>query len=164
MTNFKTEIKRINGHLKEVVTFLDDSGDAIGHALNPLMVELKPRDITQIFVGSLLISAPLCFTEEVWNIGMTIEIWRTVALAMTSVLAVMSFIYFNFYRYRLKGHVIEYFKRVMATYFISTLSTIFILFIIDKLPYETSPVIAFNRVVIISFPSIFGAMVTDYLK
>ena len=69
MEQHRSEIKRINGYLKEIITFLDDSGNPIGHSINPLMVELKPRDITQLFVGSLLVSTPLCFTEEVWKIS-----------------------------------------------------------------------------------------------
>lgn len=56
---FETEIKRINGHLKELVTFFDDSGKPIGHVMNPLMVELRPRDVSQIFVGSFLVVSPL---------------------------------------------------------------------------------------------------------
>ena len=36
---YKAELKRINGYLKEVVTFFDDTGKPIGHVMNPLMVE-----------------------------------------------------------------------------------------------------------------------------
>jgi hypothetical protein len=69
--------------------------------------------------------------------------------------AVIAFVYFNFYRFKLRGHIIEFIKRIVAIYFISTLSVILVLFLIDKLPVFKEPVIAFKRVVIIAFPAIF---------
>jgi len=162
MEKHRSEIKRINGYLKEIITFLDDSGNPIGHSINPLMVELKPRDITQLFVGSLLVSTPLCFTEEVWKISESLSDNNITYFFCLSIFAVTSFIYFNFYRYRLKGHVIEFIKRIFFTYLISLLSTVLVLSLINKFSIGDHPSMA--RVIIIGFPSIFGAMVTDYLK
>lgn len=159
-----TEIKRIGGYLKEVVTFFDDSGKPISHVMNPLMVELRPRDITQIFVGALLVASPLSFTEEVWNLSTSLKNLNVYLLMLCSIVAVSLFVYFNFYRFKLKGHVINFIKRIVAIYIISTLSVILILFLIDKFPVMTEPYVAFKRVVIIGFPSIFGATITDYLK
>jgi uncharacterized membrane protein len=160
----QTEVKRVNGYLKEVVTFFDSTGKPISHVMNPLMVELRPRDITQIFIGSLLVSTPLCFTEEVWNLSISLKLINIYYLMACSMFAVIAFVYFNFYRFKLRGHIIEFIKRIVAIYFISTLSVILVLFLIDKLPVFKEPVIAFKRVVIIAFPAIFGATVTDYLK
>ena len=162
MKNYTSETKRINGYLKEIVTFLDDSGNPIGHSINPLMVELKPRDITQLFVGSLLVSSPLCFTEEVWKISETLPKENILYFFILSIGAVMSFVYFNFYRFRLRGHVIEFIKRIFFTYAISLASTVLVLFLIGKFQWGDSHSTA--RVIIIGFPSLFGAMVTDYLK
>jgi uncharacterized membrane protein len=164
MTKFKSEIERVNGYLREIVTFFDDSGKAVGHVMNPLMVELKPRDIMQIFIGSLMVSAPLCFTEEVWNLSVSLKMNNVYLMIVLSVFTVSAFVYFNFYRFRLKGHVINFIKRIVATYVISTLSVVLVLFLIDKLPYATEPMVAFKRIVIIGFPSIFAATIADYIK
>ncbi len=161
---FKTEIKRINGYLKEVVTFFDDSGRPISSVINPLMVELRPRDISQIFVGALLVSSPLCFTEEVWTLSEGLKLTNIYYLMFCSVVAVTSFVYFNFYRFKLRGNLIQFLKRIFAIYFISTLSVVLVLFLIDKFPVGSQPLVAFKRVIIIGFPAIFGAAVTDYLK
>lgn len=163
MSKHETEIKRINGYLKEVTTFFDASGKPISHMINPLMVELKPRDILQIFVGSLLISSSLCFTEEVWNLSVQLKGEKVLSLFLVSVFVITGFIYFNFYRYRLKGHVIEFFKRIIATYVICLSSVAFVLFLIDKLPLD-QPMVALKRVIIIGFPSLFGAVISDQLK
>lgn len=162
MNRYTSEIKRINGYLKEIITFLDDSGNPIGHSINPLMVELKPRDITQLFIGSLLVSTPLCFTEEVWKISESLSDRNIGGFFLLSILAVTSFIYFNFYRYRLNGHFIEFLKRIFFTYLITLLSTILVLSLINKFTFGDHTSMA--RVIIIGFPSIFGAMVTDYIK
>lgn len=159
-----SEVHRVNGYLKEVITFFDDSGKPISHVMNPLMVELKPRDIAQLFVGALLIASPLCFTEEIWNLSITLPDINFVYIMITSLFAVLMFVYYNFYRFKLKGNVIEFIKRIIAIYFISILSVSLVLFLIDKFPIIEDPILAIKRLVLIGFPAIFGATITDYLK
>ena len=160
----KSEVKRINGYLREVVTFFDASGKPLSQVMNPLMTELKPRDILQIFVGAFLVSAPLCFTEEVWTLSVELKRLNVYALGLISYVTVALFIYFNFYRYRLKGNIVEFIKRIVATYAITASSIILILLLIDKFPIETEPYVAIKRVIIIGFPALFGAVISDYLK
>ncbi len=162
--NFKSEIQRINGYLKEVITFLDATGKPIHQVINPVMVELKPRDVLQLFVGSFLIAAPLSFTEEIWTLSKDLPDRNALALVSISLVVVISFIFFNFYRYRMKGHVIEFIKRVVATYLIATSSIILILALINKFPLFEEPYVALKRIVIIGFPTVFGAIISDYLK
>lgn len=166
MTNERTkfEIKQVGGYLKEVVTFFDSSGKPISHVVNPLMVELRPRDITQIFVGALLVASPLCFTEEVWNLSVNLKNQNVMYLAGSSIITVLLFVYYNFYRDKLRGNVIEFIKRIIAIYTISILSVVLVLFLIDKFPIITTPYVAIKRVIIIGFPAIFGAVITDSLK
>lgn len=160
----KTEVQRIGGHLKEIVTFFDNSGKPIGHVMNPMMVELKPRDVAQIFVGALLVSSPLCFTEEVWVLSKELPMQNVYWLMIASTIAVTAYVYFNFYRFKLKGNVIEFTKRIIAIYVITTLSVVLMLFLIDKLPVKTDFMVALKRVVIIGFPSVFAATITDSIK
>ncbi len=162
--SFRSEIKRVNGYLREVVTFLDDTGKPLSQVMNPIMVELKPRDILQLFVGSFLIAAPLSFTEEIWNLSKDLPNRNALALISISLITVILFIFFNFYRHRLKGNVIEFVKRVLATYVIAISSIVLILTLIDKFPIFDTPYVALKRIVIIGFPTTFGAIISDYLK
>lgn len=159
---FKTEVTRVNGYLKEIVTFFDESGKPISQTINPLMVELKPRDALQLFVGSFLIAAPLCFTEEVWKLSETLDPIRVNSFITLSLLIVTLYIYFNFYKNRLIGNVIQFTKRLLATYLISISSVVLLLLLLNKLPLDSW--VSFNRVVIIGFPAIFGAVLSDSLK
>ena len=163
-TELKTEIRRVNGYLKEVVTFLDASGKPISQVMNPLMVELKPRDVLQIFVGAFLVAAPLAFTEEVWNLSVELKRQNVFALGGVSMVTVAMFIYLNFYRFKLKGNVFEFVKRIFATYLITISSIVMLLALIDKFPYETDPIVAVKRVIIIGFPASFGGVISDYLR
>jgi len=160
----KTETQRINGYLKEVVTMFDSSGKPISQIINPLMVELKPRDVLQLFVGAFLVAAPLSFTEEVWTLSEELKPFNITALTLVSLSVATLFIYFNFYRFRLRGNILNFSKRVIATYAITISSIVTILFLIDKFPFSTTPDVAVNRVIIIGFPALFGAMVSDYIK
>ncbi len=161
---FKTEIKRINGYLKEVITFFDSSGKPISHIINPLMVELRPRDVLQIFIGALLMGTPLCFTEEVWVLSSSLKIFNISLILFISLSSVSCFVYFNFYRNNIKGHIIEFFKRIVATYVISILSIVVLLFLIDKFPILENPIIALKRIIIIGFPAVFAGTLSDSLK
>ena len=49
------------------------------------MVELNLRDIFQIFVGAFLIVAPLSFTEEIWQLSVTLKIQNVYALGALSI-------------------------------------------------------------------------------
>ncbi|MGH1467816.1 MAG: DUF2391 family protein [Bdellovibrionales bacterium] len=159
-----TETKRINGYLKEIVTFFDSSGKPISQVINPLMLELNPKDVLQIFVGAFLVSSPLCFTEEIWTLSINLKKNNVFALGFISIVTAALFIYFNFYRFRIKGNVANYIKRTLATYIISASSIILILVLIDKFPIQEAPFIAVKRVIIIGFPTLFGAVISDYLK
>jgi uncharacterized membrane protein len=163
-SKIETEVKRINGYLKEVVTFFDSSGKPISQTVNPLMTELRPRDISQIFVGSFLVASPLCFTEEIWQLSVNLNRGNVYALGFISLLVSALFIYFNFYRFKLKGNIAEYAKRVLATYVIAASSIILILSLIGKFPITETPYIAIKRVIIIGFPTIFAAAIVDYIK
>ncbi len=164
MTNFKTEIKRINGYLKEVTTFLDSSGNPIGHVMNPIMTELKPRDIYQIFIGAIIFGAPLCYTEEIWNLSQELIIDKVHMLNGVGLFVLGLFVYTNFYRFKLKGNIINFIKRTLGI-FIITLATIsMFLFLIDKLPYETDAILCYKRVSLISFPALFSAAISDMLR
>ncbi len=163
-SGFKTEVKRINGYLKEVVTFVDSSGEPITHIINPFMVELTLRDVFQIFAGSLLIGAPLCFTEEIWNLSISLNPSNVVALGLMSFVLMASFVYFNFYRDKISGQFANFIKRIIVTYIIVAGSIALLLALVDKFPIQTEPLIALKRVVIISFPSLFAGVITDNLK
>ena len=116
MDQQKSTIKRIGGYLHRVVPIFDSAGKVLNYTLNPIMVEFRPRDLMQVIVGASILAVPVAFTEETWNLGEKLPIGNVLVLSAISILFIALFVYFNFYRYAFKGHVLEYFKRIASIY------------------------------------------------
>jgi uncharacterized membrane protein len=157
-------IKRIGGYLHRVVPIVDEAGNVISHALKPFMVEFRLRDIMQVIVGASLLAVPVAFTEEVWKLSAELPLRNVLSLSGLSLLFIGLFVYFNFYRSYLGKHWFQYCKRVFLTYAISLLVVALLLWIIQRCPWETEPIVALKRVLIVAFPASMSAAVSDVLK
>ena len=160
----KQTIKRIGGYLHRLSPILDSTGKVVNYVTTPLMVELKPRDVMQIIVGASILAIPVGFTEETWNLGERLPLNNVLALAIISLVFIALFVYFNFYRFQLKGYVFEYIKRVVAIYVISLIIVGMLLSLIDKCPWGTDNILALKRIIIVAFPSSMSAAISDTLK
>jgi uncharacterized membrane protein len=128
------------------------------------MVELRPRDLMQIIIGATILAIPVGLTEETWILGKELAVIKVAWLGIISVLFLSLFIYFNFYRFNLKGHVFDYIKRILATYVLSLTVVGILLTIIDKCPWGTDSVLAIKRIIITAFPASMAATLSDTLK
>lgn len=128
------------------------------------MVELKPRDILQIIVGASILAVPVGFTEETWVLGANLPFINVLAIGFISIIFISAFVYFNFYRFYLKGHISEYIKRVLAVYIFSVLVVGILLTIIGKCPWGVNNILAIKRIIIVTFPSSMSAAVSDSIK
>jgi len=74
----KTRVQRIGGYLHKVIPVIDNTGKVISHAVSPLKVELRRRDIMQIIVGASILSVPVGLTQETWDLGkeLPLDEWR----------------------------------------------------------------------------------------
>ena len=162
----KTEstIKRIGGYLHRVVPISDGAGNIVNYAIKPLMVEFRPRDLMQVIVGASLLAIPLAFTEETWVLGEKLPAANVFCLSGLSLVFIAAFVFFNFYRFNFKGHLVEYLKRVTAIYLFSLLVVGIILTIIQKCPWGTDNLLAIKRIMIVAFPASMSAAVSDTLK
>lgn len=162
--NQKPVIKRIGGYLHKLIPVVDNSGKIISHAITPLMIEFRPRDLMQVIVGASILAVPVAFTEETWNLGEYLPFKNVLALGFMSLIFISLFIYFNFYRFQLKNNISQYIKRVIATYFCSLIVVGLILTIIQKCPWGISNILAIKRIIIVAFPASMSAAISDTLK
>jgi uncharacterized membrane protein len=160
----KQTIKRIGGYLHRLSPVLDSTGKVVSYVTTPLMVELKPRDIMQIIVGSSILAIPVGFTEETWNLGERLPLNNVLALGIISLVFIALFVYFNFYRFQLKNYVFEYIKRVIAIYVLSLIVVGILLTLIEKCPWGVDNIVALKRIIIVAFPSSMSAAISDTLK
>lgn len=160
----KFTIKRIGGYLHKVTNVVDGTGKVIQSIVTPFQVELKPRDIFQMVVGSYLLCVPVAFTEEVWILSAELPMKNIYYVGGISVFFISCFVYFNTYRYNLKEHVFDFLKRVIATYGVSLLSVALFLTVINKCPWETDYMLAIKRIILVAFPACMAATLSDTLK
>ena len=160
----KSKVLRISGKLKELVVVRDEKGNVIHRILNPMMVELYPRDLLQIMVGASILAIPVAFTEEVWNLGGSLPIVNVFGVLLLSLVFISLFVYYNFYRGSLKEHKAEFFKRILSVYLFSFLVVSLLLTLIQRAPWQTDMVLALKRAVLVSFPASMSAAVSDMLK
>jgi uncharacterized membrane protein len=163
-TATQVTIKRIGGYLHKVVEVVDGTGKVLNSAVTPFMVELRPRDILQILVGASVLAIPVGLTEEAWILGTELALANVIVLSAISLLFIALFVYFNFYRFHMKGHVWEYLKRVCAIYGLSLLVVGILLTVIDKCPWDTAPILAMKRIIIAAFPASMSATISDTIK
>jgi len=157
--------KRIGGYLYKVVPIVDDAaGKVVNYTLTPLMVELRARDVMQIIIGASILAVPVGLTEEAWVLGSTMPMINVVGLMLVTLTFLASFIYYNLYRFNLRGHVFDFIKRVAVTYAVSLGVVGGLLLLIGKLGYQDGYDIAFARLVIVTFPSSMSAAVSDTIK
>ncbi len=165
LTSFKTkrETIRVGKYLKEIVTISDSAGKVLKEVVQPLMMEVYPRDVLQMVVGATLLAVPVSFTEEVWKLGATLPTLNILAIAVLSVLFVAMFIHHNFYADHLPTHRLEFIKRVFLTYILALGVSLLILTIIEQVPPDAL-IIGLKRAVIVSFPASMSAAVADMIK
>lgn len=157
-------IKRIGGYLHRVVNIVDGTGKVVQTAITPFMVELKPRDMLQIIVGASILAIPVGLTEEAWILGNELPIGNVACLGGITLLFISLFVYFNFYRFNLKGNILKYIKRVVATYLLSLVVVGTLLTVIQKCPWNTDYILAIKRIVIAAFPASMSATLSDTIK
>ena len=160
----RPRVERVGGYLHRVVPIADGAGNIISHALKPLMVEFRPRDLMQVIVGASILAVPVAFTEETWRLGQTLPFRNVLILSAVSLMFIALFVYFNFYRFAFKGHVLEYVKRVLSIYLFSSMVVGALLTVIQQAPWASNVVLAIKRVLIVTFPASMSAAVSDALK
>lgn len=157
-------VKRINGYLHKVTPVFDATGKLIQNVVTPFAVELRPRDMMQIIVGAIVLAVPVGLTEETWMLAKELPMKNIYLILALSLFFLAIFIYFNFYRFCLKGHVWNYVKRVSATYLLSAITVGILLTIIEKCPWGLDNLLALKRIILTTFPASLAATISDNIK
>ena len=160
----KKEVVRVEGKLKEIVTVKDSKGNILHKIMNPLRVEFHAKDFVQVIVGASILAIPVGFTEETWKLGEMLPVAHVLGFLLLSLLFISVFVYFFSYRNRMKDHWTGFLKRITVTYLVSFLVVGLLLSLIQKAPWTTDWLLAFKRVVLVTFPASMSAAVVDTIK
>ena len=119
------------------------------------------RDIAEIAVGACIMAFPVAVTEEVWNLGADLSLWRALLFALASVSFLAICIYV------LHGHAASsltqkaFLRRVAVTYGLTLLISALLLLGVDRFDLLQDPVIALKRTILVAFPASFAATAVD---
>ena len=160
----KREILRIAGRLREITTVHDKKGKVLHKIVSPLMVEFYARDMIQVIVGASILSIPVAFTEETWRLGETLPITNILLVMLLSITFISSFVYYNFYRNKLRKFFLNFLERVALIYLVSFAVVTVILSLIGAAHWSTEWLLAFRRSVLVALPASMSAAVTDMIK
>ncbi len=163
---FKTirRIVRVGGILKELLIIKDEGGKVLHKTLSPFMVEFHLKDALQVIVGAAILSIPVSFTQEVWDLGGKLPLNNVFGILIMSLLFISAFVYFNFYKGNIKGHQLEFFKRIVFTYLLSLVVVSILMTLIQQAPWQTDWILALKRIIIVTFPASMSGTLVDNLK
>jgi uncharacterized membrane protein len=137
----------------------------ISKEVRKLHREISPtfrlRDLLQIILGATILAVPVGFTQETWELGEKLPIFNIFMIMAISLCIMGSFVYYHYYRHRVREHLATFGARVLATYLFSFLVVALILATIQIAPWHTDIILAFKRTVIVSLPASMGAAVVD---
>ena len=158
-----SRVHRIDGRLHLVHHVTDDKGNRIATVTGPLKVEFRLEDLGQLVAGACVMALPVALTEEVWNLGDTLSLGRTLVILALSLLTLAGFVWGLFYGKRIvefRGHFL---KRAVSAYVVTFLVALLLLFLFDKAPLDDLR-LTLTRTIIVAFPSSFAATAVDFMK
>ena len=163
--NAKSESKlhRVDGRLHLVHYVTDENGEKIATVTLPLKVEFRLEDVAQLAAGACVMGLPVAVTEEVWNLGETLPVGRTLLVLFISVITVGTLIWGLFYGKRINEFPGSFLTRAISAYVVTFAVAFLLLWLFDKAPLDDLGV-ALTRTVLVAFPASFAAVAVDFIK
>ncbi|MBW2977622.1 DUF2391 family protein [Candidatus Woesearchaeota archaeon] len=165
-THVKRHVVRIHGKLHEVTSIHDNDGNTLHRIVNPLKVEFLTKDFLQVLIGASVLAIPVGFTEETWQLGENLPLINCIGFVLLSLLFISIFAYFHYYKEHdhFQAHRKQFMKRVFTTYLVAFVIVAGLMALIQRTPWFTDPILAFKRIVLVTFPCSMSATVADNFK
>ena len=133
--------------------------------VGPLFHEFHLKDVLQVIIGASILIIPVGFTREVWELGELLPIANVLGFVFLSLLFISLFTYYHYHReHGLKKHHKHFIKRVFFTYVLAFFVVAIFLTLIQKTPWQTDWIVAFKRIVLVTFPASMSGTIADAIK
>lgn len=119
------------------------------------------EDMSQIVVGSAALAVPISFSEEAWNIGLSLPFFNMFLVFVLSIIFLSFFAYERVFQANIKYRVPVFIARIFFAYTITGLVVALVLLSLNKLPLFSEPIVAIKRLVVIAMPASMGAIIVD---
>ena len=142
-----------------------DSKNILKEVVDPFFHEFHLKDVLQVIIGASILAVPVGFTKEIWELGGLLPIANIFGFIFLSLIFISLFTYYHYHReHGLKKHHKHFIKRVVFTYTLAFFVVAVILSLIQKAPWQTDGVLAFKRIVLVTFPASMSGAVADTIK
>ena len=119
------------------------------------------EDMSQIIIGASALAVPISFSEEAWDLGVSLPFTNLTVVFLLSVIFLSIFTYQSVFQANIKYRIPVFIARIFIAYLIAGLVVALILFSLNKFPILAEPVIALKRLVVITMPASMGAIIVD---
>jgi uncharacterized membrane protein len=126
-----------------------------------MKVNFNLEDASQIFVGAFALAVPISFSEEAWRLGEVLPAKNLLMLFTLSVVFLALYTYESVFQRDIKNRKLVFIVRIIAAYVMAAFVVALVLYCVDKLPLFVEPIIAINRVIVITMPASMGAIIVD---
>jgi uncharacterized membrane protein len=158
-----SKVHKVDGRLHFVHQVRDEEGNLISTVTGPLKVVFRLEDLGQLIAGACVMALPVALTGEVWDLGETLSIARTLGVLGVSLITLAGFVWGLFYGKRIRHYPGHFFKRVISAYLVTFAVGPLLLLLFDKAPLDNLRV-TFTRTILVAFPASFAATAVDFIK
>ena len=124
-------------------------------------VEFTARDVAEIALAACAIAFPLAVTQEVWDLGAELSLFRAAVLAVASLVG-LALVVGALHHGSLRGLDRNvYLQRLVGTYGIALLISALLLVAIGRFDLLSEPLLGLKRAILITFPACFAATGVD---
>ena len=118
------------------------------------------EDVIQIVVGSSLLVAPVAFSEEAWQLSISLPLRNIFFLLILSITFIAMYAYQGIFSGNVKNRITVFVFRIFIDYFITLFVVFVILLALNKIPFD-HPIIVVKRIIIIGFPASLVGVILD---
>ncbi|MEK6817697.1 MAG: DUF2391 family protein [Nanoarchaeota archaeon] len=132
---------------------------------DPLFHEFHLKDVLQVIIGASILAIPVGLQDEVWTLGETLPMINIFVFIILSLLFISLFTYYHYHKEDgLKKYHKHFTKRVVLTYILAFVVVAIILTLIQKAPWNEDWILAFKRIVLVTFPASMSGTIADFIK
>ncbi|WP_321299833.1 DUF2391 family protein [Marinifilum fragile] len=119
------------------------------------------EDIVQVIVGSSALTIPVAFSEESWQLSETLPTLNIIIILILSLLFINIYSFEGIFQGQIKHRLSHFALRTIIDYGVTFVVVFIILFALNRMPILEEPLIAFKRIILLSFPASMGGVIVD---
>ncbi len=122
---------------------------------------INVEDIIQVTIGASALTIPVAFSEESWKLSESLPTLNLIVLILLSLFFINIYSFQGIFQGQIKHRLSHFVLRTIIDYIITFLVVFIILFALNRMPILEEPLIAFKRIIILSFPASMGGVIVD---